>query len=301
MTEDSESSWVEVGRFRDHEAASHHALVLAAAGIDCQIVADGARVAIRVEAANAARAFAELAAYAADNRRSTPPPLRLRPPRAGLAGALIYCCLLLFVYGAEGRGTFSRDWLAAGDAQAGLIVGGEWWRALTALGLHAGYAHLAGNMVAGVFLGIALSQIIGGGLAWLLILLAGGIGNAVSALFQPADHAAIGASTAVFGALGILAVLMTRYQRSLRRYGIRRWAPVAAAVMLLAFLGLEGEQIDVGGHVAGLAAGCLLGGLLLVIGESATRQGGAAQLAFGAAALILFAGSWIVALAGGAP
>jgi membrane associated rhomboid family serine protease len=300
LSEDSGQSWVEVGRFRDYDAADQHALVLAAAGIGCRIVVGDGTAAIVVEAGDAARAFAELAAYAADNRRLVRPPLHLRPARAGLAGAVVYCCALLFVYGAEGRASFSRDWLAAGDAQAGLIAGGEWWRTLTALGLHADYGHLFSNMVAGAFLGVVLSQILGSGLAWFLILLAGGLGNGLSALFQPADHAAIGASTAVFGALGILAVLMTRYQRSLWRYGLRRWAPVAAAVMLLAFLGLEGERIDVGGHVAGFAAGCLLGGLLLAIGEPSARQHGFAQIAFGAAAGVLFAGAWIVALLQGA-
>ena len=228
MTDASGKSWIEVGRFRDQAAASQHALVLAAAGIDCRIVTGGALPAILVEAENAAMALSELAAYAADNRRATPPPLRLRPARDGLAGAAIYCCALLFIHGAAGRETFSRDWLTAGDAEAGLIAGGQWWRALTALGLHADYGHLFSNMVAGAFLGMILSQILGSGLAWFLIVLAGGLGNGLNALFQPAGHAAIGASTAVFGALGLLAMFMTRYQRSLRRRGLRRWAPIAA-------------------------------------------------------------------------
>jgi membrane associated rhomboid family serine protease len=297
LTEGVEDSWAEVARFGSVAEADQNALVLVAAGIDCRIVADGKGAAILVEAAKAATAFAELAGYAADNRRATPPPLRLRPPRNGLAGALIYCCALLFVYGAAERGTFARDWLSAGDAEAGLIVGGQWWRALTALGLHADYGHLFANMVAGAFLGVLLSQVLGSGLAWLLILMAGGIGNGVNALFQPAGHAAIGASTAVFGALGLLAVLMTRYQRALWRYGPRRWLPIAAGVMLLAFLGMEGERIDIGGHVAGFAAGCLIGAALVVIGEPGTRQQGVVQAACGAAALILFAGAWLVALA----
>jgi len=185
----------------------------------------------------------------------------------------------------------------AGDADAGLIVDGEWWRALTALTLHGDYAHLFSNLIAGAFLGMVLSQVLGSGLAWLLILLAGGLGNGLSALFQPADHMAIGASTAVFGALGILVVLMTRYQRSLWRRGLRRWAPVAAGVMLLAFVGIEGERIDIGGHIAGFAAGCLIGAVLLAAGEPSTRQEGIVQVACGAAALILLAGAWLIALA----
>jgi len=113
VTADSEHSWVEVARFRDTDAADQHALVLVAAGIDCQIVADDGPVAIRVEAANAAKALAELAAYSADNRRLVPVPLNLRPPRAGLAGTLVYCCVLLFVYGASERGSPATGWWPA--------------------------------------------------------------------------------------------------------------------------------------------------------------------------------------------
>jgi membrane associated rhomboid family serine protease len=295
LTENHEPSWVEVGRFRDLEAAHQHALVLVAAGIDCRIVSNDKRVAILVEAGNAAAAFSELAAYAADNRRTLGPRLRLRPAGAGLAGALIFCCVLLFVYGAAEREIFSRDWEAAGDAQAGLIVDGEWWRALTALGLHGDYGHLFANIIAGAFLGIVLSQILGGGFAWFLIVLAGGLGNIISALFQSAGHTAIGASTAVFGALGILAIQMTRYQGTLWRQGLRRWAPVGAGVMLLTFLGTGGERIDVGGHVAGFVAGSLIGGVLLAVGEPAMEQEGRAQYALGAAALALFAGAWLLA------
>jgi membrane associated rhomboid family serine protease len=297
LTEGTEQSWVEVARFRDYSAADQHALVLVAAGIDCQIVANDGLAAIKVKAGDAARAFAELAAYSADNRRLAPVPLDLLAPRAGLAGALIYSCTLLFVYGAAERQMFSRDWLAAGNANAGLIADGELWRALTALTLHGGYGHLFSNLIAGVFLGIVLSQILGSGLGWLLILLAGALGNGLSALLQPATYMAIGASTAVFGTVGILAVLMTRYQRSLWRRGLRRWVPIAAGVMLLAFLGMEGERIDIGGHIAGFAAGCLIGAALLVVGERSTRQHGIMQVAFGAAALILLAGAWLVALA----
>lgn len=298
MTQGAEDSWVELARFRDRAAAGQHALVLVAAGIDCQVVTDGARVAIRVEAANAAAAVSELAAYAADNRHSTAPPLRLRPFRAGFAGAMVYCCVLLFVYGAAARGTLSIDWLSIGDAQADLIVTGDWWRALTALGLHADDAHLFANMIAGVFLALVLSQILGSGFAWFLILVAGGLGNAANAFFQASGHAAIGASTAIFGALGLLAVLMTRYQRSFLRRGLRRWAPIAAGLMLLAFLGVEGDRIDVGGHIAGFVAGGLLGAGVLSLGEPATRVYGSAQYAFGTFALVLFAGAWFVGLAG---
>lgn len=296
MSEDSKHDWVEVGRFGSRADAEQHALVLVAAGIDCETSPGDEGVGLLVTAANVALAHYELAAYRRDNRPSSQPPLRLRPLREGLPAALVYCCALLFVYGAASRQFLSLDWLSVGKAQAGLIVSGEWWRTLTALTLHADYGHLFSNLVAGAFLGLVLSQILGSGLAWLLILLAGGIGNGLNALIQPLDHTAIGASTAVFGALGLLAALMSKYQRSLWRPGLRRWVPIAAGVMLLAFLGIEGERIDVGAHITGFLAGCVLGGILVVIGEPSTKQERLAQYVFATTALVLLSGSWLIAL-----
>jgi rhomboid protease GluP len=64
-------------------------------------------------------------------------------------------------HGASGRETFSQDWWSAGAAQAGLIADGEWWRAVTALGLHADLSHLASNLAFGSLLGLLLAQILG--------------------------------------------------------------------------------------------------------------------------------------------
>lgn len=298
MSESAEKSWVEIRRFPTQSEAQQHALVLVAAGINCQIAVHLGSFGLRVDAFDAVPALSELAAYERDNRPLVGPPLPQRPARQALAGALIYCCALLLIHGAASRQMFSYDWLSAGSAVAGLIAENEWWRAFTALTLHADYAHLFSNLVAGVFLGVVLSQILGSGLAWLLIVLAGGIGNVFSAVIQTAGHTAIGASTAVFGALGILAVLMSKYRATFWKKGLRRWAPLAAGVMLLAFLGIQGERIDVGGHIAGFVAGCLLGAGTVALGDAATRQPRNAQIGFAMTALFLFVGTWMIALTG---
>ncbi len=301
MSSDAGETWVEVQRFQTRGETEQHALVLVAAGIDCRIARRQGGVGLLVAASNEAPARQELAAYARDNRSSTPPALPLRPLTEGLVGTLVYICVLLFIHGAVARHAFSRDWLSAGEAVAGLITGGEWWRALTALGLHADYGHLFSNIVAGGFLGIILAQMLGGGLAWLAILLAGGIGNAANAIIEPPTHTAIGASTAVFGAVGLLVVLMWKYQSSLWRRGPRRWLPLAVGVMLLAFLGIEGERIDVGAHIAGFLAGALIGAGLVAAGAPLATVRGNVQFVLGGAALALFAGAWSIALLGGAP
>jgi membrane associated rhomboid family serine protease len=294
VTDDRDTAWVEVGRFRARAEAEQHALVLVSRGIDCRLAPqiDGG-LALTVTPADAWRARFELARYAEENRQQRRPALPLRPLAAGLEGVLVYCAVLFFLYGAPRRHAFSWDWWAAGTAQAGLIMDGEWWRTLTALGLHADVGHLASNLFFGSVLGLLLAQLHGTGLAWLAILLAGAVGNALSASLQPATHSAVGASTAVFGALGILAALAWKRQAAVWRLRLRRWLPFAAGLMLFAYLGVGGDRTDVVGHIAGLAAGAGIG-LALAAGES--PNGPRVQWACGAAASVLFALAWTLAL-----
>jgi membrane associated rhomboid family serine protease len=295
LTEQADDVPVEVRRFTSRADAEQHALVLAAVGIACQLVARAGAIGLCVADADAARARAELASYSRENqrRREYPPPTRgLIDGREGL---LIYCALLLFLNGAARRQMFAQDWVAVGAAQAGLIVDGAWWRTVTALGLHADMGHLVSNLAFGGLLGLLLAPPLGPGLAWLAILLSGALGNALNALLQPATHTAIGASTAVFGALGLLAALTWRSRAMLRPRGLRRWLPFGGALMLLAYLGFGGERTDIGGHVAGFVTGCALG-VPLAWAATWVPQGPAAQRAYGASALGLIALAWLLAL-----
>lgn len=295
MSDAREDAWVEIRRFSSLGDANQHALVLVAAGIQCQLIRRPNEVALLVGAGHAAYAIAELAAYDREQRTSAPPRLTLPPLRTGLSGLLAAWCALVFVDSAANNQAFGFDWQLGGEAVAGAIVGGEWWRTVTALSLHADIGHLLSNLAAGSILAIFLAQVLGSGVTWLAILASGALGNGINALIEPPSHTAIGASTAVFGAIGILALLAVRYQMPLRRRGFRRWAPIAAGVMLLAFLGVQGDNIDVGAHVFGFLAGCLLGVGLSFTGPLYARNA-QVQVAAGAAAAILFVGAWMLAL-----
>jgi membrane associated rhomboid family serine protease len=212
-----------------------------------------------------------------------------------LTGVLAYCCALVFVCAAASRDAFGKDWFSAGAAQTGRIFAGEWYRVITALGLHADLGHLSSNLVAGSLFGFFASEVLGSGLAWLMILIAGSAGNAINAFFQPASHTSVGASTGIFGALGLLAVVALKY-RSQWKGRLRRWAPLAAGLMLLAFMGTAGERVDVGAHVAGFAAGGALGAGVLVLGSPAVSR--RLNLACAMGAFVVFLGAWLIALIG---
>ena len=93
--------------------------------------------------------------------------------RDGLACACLYGVTILLIDILQRDRAFSLDWWWAGMSHAGLIREGEWWRAVTALGLHADSVHLAGNLVFGLVFGFLAGELLGWGLAWFGMLLAG--------------------------------------------------------------------------------------------------------------------------------
>lgn len=186
------------------------------------------------------------------------------------------------------------DWLGTGDAHAGKILSGQWWRCLTALCLHTDWLHLLGNLAFGTLFIARLCRELGSGIAWSLILASGALGNLTNALLQAPDHRAVGASTAVFGAIALAAGMnFIRYHHSLQK----RWAlPLVAALGLLALLGAEGERTDLGAHLLGFGWGLALG---LATEALQARIGRPEALANALAALLCIAlvgGAWCAAL-----
>jgi rhomboid protease GluP len=287
---------VEVGRYRTLREAEQRALVLTAVGIACRIEPGPDAVGLLVLPAEAERAIFELGAYERENA-----PERRRPAwrPAGVRGveaALVYAAVLLFVFAADNKGAFSVDWAGLGAAQSGLIAAGEWWRTLTALTLHSGSVHLIGNLAFGAVFGVLAAHSLGTGVAWLAIVAAGGLGNGLNAVFEPATHSSIGASTAIFGALGILSAYTQGSRAALWQSRVRRWSPVAAGIMMLAFFGIGGERTDVWAHVAGLGVGAAVGFALARV-DPDVLQRPLVQGLSGAGAGALVALAWALALA----
>lgn len=275
-------------------ACREFGLVLEAKGLLYEVIElDGVWVLLVLPEA-AAGARDELARYAAEQRIvRDPPPVIIPYGGAGL-GAGIYAAVLLLTAYCAGIQWLGMDWLASGalDARAGA---GEWWRAAAALTLHMDQAHLLGNLLFGVGIGILAGRVFGPGLAWASIVGAGAVGNYLDMLISPSTHRAVGASTAVFAALGLLAGFSWRQRLNLRERFRYRWAPLFAGVCLLGFLGTGGEHVDVLGHALGFATGIALGWNYARARVPRSRGYGL-QLGAGGAALGLIVAAWILAL-----
>ncbi len=210
----------------------------------------------------------------------------LRPISGMEPTMLVMGCMVLFFWlynrTYPSLALYTKLWLDLGSAEAARILSGEWWRVFTALTLHGDGAHVVGNaLIGGVFVWL-VSRRLGAGLAWLLTILGGGLGNLLNSVALAAPHNAIGFSTASFAAAGTLAAIapfavgggihgMGNGGLGKRIYTFIRSAliPVAAGLGLLAMLG-AGEDTDLGAHLFGFLSGLFLGG---VTGMLTTRFG----------------------------
>jgi membrane associated rhomboid family serine protease len=124
--------------------------------------------------------------------------------------------------------------------------------------LHSSYPHLAGNMAGIAIFGTAVCSITGTGVGWLMILLTGILGNLTNATLFRYGHVSIGASTAVFGAIGILAAYQLSMKIKIAGQRMKAWLPLAGGLALLGFLG-SGKHLDLTAHLFGFIAGICLG------------------------------------------
>jgi len=267
--------------------------MLEALGIEHEIHESEGSWALTVPAPLLHRAYDEIDRYSKERSVPRTRP-RITPPQPGaMLGALAYVIVLLLTAYCAGRGLFGADWLSAGDLDA--AAARQWWRAVTALTLHVDQEHLLGNVLFGVAAGIAVGRLLGPGLAWATILGAATLANYVEILISPITHRAVGASTAVFAALGLLTGMAWRQQLSLRERRWYRWAPLIAGICLLTLLGAGSAHVDVLGHALGFAFGLVVGWVYVRTGVPG-RRGRRLQIVTGLAAALLVGAAWYLAL-----
>lgn len=265
-TAENVENLAEVGKYPTLEQAHEHGLVILAMREPCLIAETETpgQYSLQAEPAAASQIASELQAY--ENEREIPRPLLPErelfrfPAGWEVYGIWMLALVACFLWQQEHPALAER----AASSSSGLIGHGEWWRPFTALFLHADMPHLLGNLLSGLFFGTLVARTIGAWRGWALILACGTIGNVLtSALTWPEEFTSIGASTAVFGALGILSGL--GFSAMLRARLHLPWAqtaaPVLAGIILLGWLGggQSNGNTDVLGHVFGFGTGLTAG------------------------------------------
>jgi membrane associated rhomboid family serine protease len=235
-------------------------LVLTAVGVEAVITAAEGAFLLQVAPQDAGYAIRHLLQYEAENRPTPPSP---PPPVYAQAwvGCAIYVLVLVGVAWVLSNGLVRLDAFDLGELDAARVQAGEWWRAWTALTLHLDAPHLAANLGAGTWFGYLAARQMGSGTSWLITVTGAALANLLEGLLAPPEHRAVGASTAVFSALGAMSAYSWREHFALPQRWARRWGPLIAGVVLLGWTGAggEGTDVDVVAHLAGFAVGALLG------------------------------------------
>ena len=265
--------------------------------IPFEVVDDGERYLVVVPESFAERAKFELWQYETENQPSPPAEPAIKPVyQDGLWGVAGYIATISFVAVLAGEAAFNRDWLAAGRVDGLLIRHGEWWRTITALTLHSGLPHFAGNVVFGALFGLMAGRVLGSGVTWLTVVLSGAAGNFINTMLLDPSHRAIGASTAVFAALGLVAGFSWRAKLFAQDRWAYRLGPIVGGVALLAFTGSgsPGSNTDIGAHLAGFVCG--FGSGVFLTRLYSVIPGAQVQKYSGYAAVMIVLLAWIAAL-----
>jgi rhomboid protease GluP len=297
--------FIEVFRSFDRRQCDDRAFMLSAVNIPSEVAVGSTGYVVSVPHAQAAFARHHLWQYEQElprRPRVVLPPAPVHPH--AWVGSAFYVALLALVAMVVVRGWWRPDTFLIGTLDAGAVQAGQWWRVITALTLHVDIVHLLMNLGAGAAIGFLAGRQIGVGHAWLLTVLGAGLANLVEALLSVPGHQSVGASTAVFAALGLLAAHSWRTRRVASHPTLRRLAPLIAGAALLGLLGTGASEQGVDtstnliAHAFGFAVGAVLGAI-------AARPRAQQLLSLmpqwmsGALTLALLAVAWSLALASG--
>ncbi|MFW5735473.1 MAG: rhomboid family intramembrane serine protease [Oceanidesulfovibrio sp.] len=259
--------------------------------------ASSAHPALYVPMRHKDHALDEIEQYVRENTGLAGPADVPRPPaRAGLGQTLLVVFALALFHALVVRTSSSGpvDWSQLGQGAEGLSIAwreagvsdcfrirvvGEWWRSVTALTLHADAGHLLTNCLFGGLFFYLVTRRVGSAFGWWAILLSGIVGNMINCRVEGYDHVSLGASTAVLGAVGVLAGIgagqaglgMLESSGSRESVWLRAWRGV---LLPLAFLGAGEGNVDLGAHLFGFLSGILPGaaaGVLAQLGRTPSR------------------------------
>ncbi len=242
------------------EQAHTYSLVLCATAIEHRLQRMGRAWFIAVPEQMRGPAQRAIAAYLSENQ----PPVSM-PALAGFGSQRTFSAVFIVIILGAIHGAIGPDqqhFFSVYGSDAAQIMDGQVYRCVTALLLHSDWSHLAANAAFALVFCTATAMVYGWGVGWLMILVSGAAGNLATAWWYQSHHLSVGASTAVFAALGI-STATTFWMRWRQRIGTwRTWMPLAAGLALVGWLGTS-PRSDLIAHFCGFCFGILAGGVYL--------------------------------------
>lgn len=189
-----------------------------------------------------------------------------RLSQAKVTSGLMIINIIVFVLMTLNGGSESIENLIRFGANSKILVAhGEWWRLFTASFIHIGFFHILFNMYFFYSLGPVFERLFGSMNFLIIYLIAGIFGNLLSFAFGSPYTVSAGASTSLYGMLGLAIGLMATYRDDeiIRSFG----ASFISVVVINVIYSLLAPGVGIYGHLGGFVAGFLLAGIFPIIGR----------------------------------
>lgn len=186
---------------------------------------------------------------------------------------LVNLTIIIFIYctfiGINPFYPSANKLLEIGGVKRDLVLQGEYWRLMSAVFIHAGIAHLFLNVMCLCIFGPMLERFIGS-FKYILVFLISGIMGSVASITWYESTVSIGASGAIYGALGALIVLayyevLDKPSRSI--VWVLAFSLISTGVAMGLFL-----NIDNAAHFGGLLAGMFIARIMVIKMNKADLQ-----------------------------
>lgn len=189
-----------------------------------------------------------------------------RLSQAKVTSGLMIINIIVFILMTLSGGSENIENLIRFGANSKILVAeGEWWRLFTASFIHIGFFHILFNMYFFYSLGPVFERLFGSMNFLIIYLIAGIFGNLLSFAFGSPYTISAGASTSLYGMLGLAIGLMATYRDDeiIRSFG----ASFISVVVINVIYSLLAPGVGIYGHLGGFVAGFLLAGIFPILGR----------------------------------
>ena len=189
------------------------------------------------------------------------PPVRSRSvPTPGVRPVFTYVLIGVTTLVFIGQSLLGDAFTVYGLKINELILQGEFWRFVTPIFFHANIAHFLFNMYALYSIGLQIERPLGYARFLIVYFFAGIAGVLASFLLNPSPS--LGASGAIFGLIGALAVFLYRHRNLFGAAGRNMLYNVIFIIVLNLGISVASPDIDLWGHVGGLITGTIVAWIL---------------------------------------
>lgn len=189
-----------------------------------------------------------------------------RLSQAKVTSGLMVINIIVFILMTLSGGSENIENLIRFGANSKILVAeGEWWRLFTASFIHIGFFHIMFNMYFFYSLGPVFERLFGSMNFLIIYLIAGIFGNLLFFAFGSPYTVSAGASTSLYGMLGLAIGLMVTYRDDeiIRSFG----ASFISVVVINVIYSLLAPGVGIYGHLGGFVAGFLLAGIFPILGR----------------------------------